>query len=80
MKIILLEVVVCNIVSGSIIKCLGFENGEVFRELFVEFFYKNDVLNDLLIMDDYVKLFNIVLDEDIEILKFKVLKINNVLK
>lgn len=39
-KIIPLEVVVRNIASGSITKRLGFENGEVFREPLVEFFYK----------------------------------------
>lgn len=64
----------------SITKRLGFENGEVFREPLVEFFYKNDVLNDPLITDDHVKLLNIASDEDIEILKSKALKINNVLK
>ncbi len=80
MKIIPLEVVVRNIASGSITKRLGFENGEVFREPLVEFFYKNDALNDPLITDDHVKLLNIASDEDIEILKSKALKINNVLK
>ena len=79
-KIIPLEVVVRNIASGSITKRLGFENGEVFREPLVEFFYKNDALNDPLITDDHVKLLNIASDEDIEILKSKALKINNVLK
>ena len=78
--IIPLEVVVRNIASGSITKRLGFENGEVFREPLVEFFYKNDALNDPLITDDHVKLLNIASDEDIEILKSKALKINNVLK
>ncbi len=56
------------------------KNGEVFREPLVEFFYKNDALNDPLITDDHVKLLNIASDEDIEILKSKALKINNVLK
>lgn len=79
-KIIPLEVVVRNIASGSITKRLGFENGEVFREPLVEFFYKNDALNDPLITDDHVKLLNIASDEDIEILKSKALKINIVLK
>lgn len=79
-KIIPLEVVVRNIASGSITKRLGFENGEVFRESLVEFFYKNDALNDPLITDDHIKLLNIATDKDIETLKTKALEINQVLK
>ena len=78
--IIPLEVVVRNIATGSITKRLGFEKGHEFEEPLVEFFYKNDALNDPLITDDHVKLLNIASDEDIEILKSKALKINNVLK
>uniref|UniRef100_UPI0026EB5782 phosphoribosylaminoimidazolesuccinocarboxamide synthase n=1 Tax=Staphylococcus aureus TaxID=1280 RepID=UPI0026EB5782 len=59
---------------------LGFENGEVFREPLVEFFYKNDALNDPLITDDHIKLLNIATDKDIETLKTKALEINQVLK
>ncbi|GJF48230.1 phosphoribosylaminoimidazolesuccinocarboxamide synthase [Staphylococcus argenteus] len=79
-KIIPLEVVVRNIASGSITKRLGFENGQVFKEPLVEFFYKNDDLNDPLITDDHIKLLNIANDEDIKILKTKALAINDVLK
>ncbi len=53
---------------------LGFENGEVFREPLVEFFYKNDALNDPLITDDHVKLLNIASDEDIENTKIQSIK------
>ncbi|BCN88013.1 phosphoribosylaminoimidazolesuccinocarboxamide synthase [Staphylococcus argenteus] len=79
-KIIPLEVVVRNNASGSITKRLGFENGQVFKEPLVEFFYKNDDLNDPLITDDHIKLLNIANDEDIKILKTKALAINDVLK
>ncbi|UMT79099.1 phosphoribosylaminoimidazolesuccinocarboxamide synthase [Staphylococcus roterodami] len=78
-KIIPLEVVVRNIASGSITKRLGLENGQIFKEPLVEFFYKNDDLNDPLITDDHIKLLNIVNDEDIKILKTKALAINEVL-
>lgn len=79
-KIIPLEVVVRNIASGSITKRLGLENGQIFKEPLVEFFYKNDDLNDPLITDDHIKLLNIANDEDIKILKTKALAINEVLK
>ncbi|CDR52131.1 phosphoribosylaminoimidazolesuccinocarboxamide synthase [Staphylococcus schweitzeri] len=79
-KIIPLEVVVRNIASGSITKRLGLENGQIFKEPLVEFFYKNDDLNDPLITDDHIKLLNIANDKDIKILKTKALAINEVLK
>ncbi|MBE5666796.1 phosphoribosylaminoimidazolesuccinocarboxamide synthase [Staphylococcus sp. SS251] len=79
-KIIPLEVVVRNIASGSITKRLGLENGQILKEPLVEFFYKNDDLNDPLITDDHIKLLNIANDEDIKILKTKALAINEVLK
>ncbi|UMT76570.1 phosphoribosylaminoimidazolesuccinocarboxamide synthase [Staphylococcus roterodami] len=78
-RIIPLEVVVRNIASGSITKRLGIENGQIFKEPLVEFFYKNDDLNDPLITDDHIKLLNIANDEDIKILKTKALAINEVL-
>ncbi|MBB4831856.1 phosphoribosylaminoimidazole-succinocarboxamide synthase [Staphylococcus hominis] len=78
-KIIPLEVVVRNIATGSITKRLGFEKGHVFDEPLVEFFYKNDDLNDPLITDDHVKLLHIANDEEIKILKDMAKNINKVL-
>ena len=40
----------------------------------MEFFYKNDALNDPLITDDHIKLLNIAIDKDIETLKTKALR------
>lgn len=78
-KIIPLEVVVRNIATGSITKRLGFEKGHVFDEPLVEFFYKNDDLNDPLITDDHVKLLHIANDEEIKTLKDIAKNINKVL-
>ena len=78
-KIIPLEVVVRNIATGSITKRLGFEKGHVFDEPLVEFFYKNDDLNDPLITDDHVKLLHIANDEGIKALKDMAKNINKVL-
>ena len=78
-KIIPLEVVVRNIATGSITKRLGFEKGHVFDGPLVEFFYKNDDLNDPLITDDHVKLLHIANDEEIKALKDMAKNINKVL-
>ena len=41
----------------------------MFEEPLVEFFYKNDDLNDPLITDDHVKLLHIAKDDEIDKLK-----------
>lgn len=76
-EIIPLEVVVRNIAAGSITKRLGFEKGHIFEQPLVEFFYKNDDLNDPLITDDHVKLLNIANATQINRLKTEALDINN---
>lgn len=79
-EIIPLEVVVRNIAAGSITKRLGFDKGYEFEQPLVEFFYKNDDLNDPLITDDHVKLLNLANDDEIATLKEAALGINEHLK
>ena len=64
--IIPLEVVVRNIAAGSITKRLGFDKGHEFESPLVEFFYKNDDLNDPLITEDHIQLLNIARKDEIE--------------
>lgn len=77
--IIPLEVVVRNIAAGSITKRLGFEKGHEFDAPLVEFFYKNDDLNDPLITEDHIKLLHIATDDEIAILKEAAKEINAIL-
>ncbi|WP_414044562.1 phosphoribosylaminoimidazolesuccinocarboxamide synthase [Macrococcus equi] len=74
--IIPLEVVVRNVAAGSIVKRLGFDNGQVFNAPLVEFYYKKDELNDPFISDDHVKLLGLANDEDIAELKRQALIVN----
>ena len=78
-NIIPLEVVVRNIAAGSITRRLGFEKGHVFETPLVEFFYKNDDLNDPLITDDHVQLLNIASSDEIAQLKRMALRVNEAL-
>ncbi|WP_414056017.1 phosphoribosylaminoimidazolesuccinocarboxamide synthase [Macrococcus equi] len=77
--IIPLEVVVRNVAAGSIVKRLGFDNGQVFNAPLVEFYYKKDELNDPFISDDHVKLLGLANDEDIAELKRQALIVNDTL-
>lgn len=78
-EIIPLEVVVRNIAAGSITRRLGFEKGRKFETPLVEFFYKNDALNDPLVTDDHVRLLHIATTEEIAQLKEMVLGVNEAL-
>lgn len=77
--IIPLEVVVRNYAAGSIVKRLGFDKGAQFKSPLVEFYYKEDALNDPIITDDHVKLLGIADDNDIAELKRQALIINDML-
>ncbi len=60
--IIPIEVVVRNIVAGSLAKRLGLKEGTKLPFAIVEFYYKNDELNDPLINDDHAMILNLVKD------------------
>ena len=53
-EIIPLEVVVRNISTGSISKRLGIKEGHVFSRPILEFYYKDDKLNDPLVNEDHI--------------------------
>ncbi len=53
LKMIPLEVVVRNVIAGSLAKKLGREEGEKLKEPVVEFFYKDDKLGDPFINDHH---------------------------
>ncbi len=80
-EIIPIEVVVRNIATGSLSKRLGIEEGKELPFVLVEFYLKDDDLNDPIICDDHCLLLDLVEDRgDLEILREKARKINEVLK
>lgn len=79
-SIIPLEVVLRNVVAGSFAKRFGLEEGQVLAEPIVEFYYKNDDLDDPFINDEHVKFLDIATEEEISFLKAETRKINEILK
>jgi len=78
--IIPIEVVVRNIAAGSLSKRLGLKEGEKLPFTIVEFYYKNDELNDPLINDDHAMILNLVSSRDeLDVLRDYGKKINNFL-
>lgn len=79
-QIIPLEVVVRNVATGSLTKRLGIAEGKTLDFPIVEFYYKNDELNDPLVNDEHCKIMGIIdSDETADFLKTTARKINSVL-
>jgi phosphoribosylaminoimidazole-succinocarboxamide synthase len=78
--IIPLEVVVRNIIAGSLATRLGVEEGTKLEKPFVEFYYKNDDLGDPIITEDHIQILQAATPEQVKVLKEKALQINEVLR
>ena len=78
--IIPIEVVVRNIAAGSLSKRLGLKEGTKLPFTIVEFYYKNDDLNDPLINDDHAMILNLADDrKELDILRDYGRKVNEFL-
>jgi len=81
LKIIPLEVVTRNRLAGFTAKKLGFTEGTTMPQPLVEFYYKDDALNDPFISDDQALLMKAVEgQEQLNQLKRMALQINSVLR
>ena len=78
--IIPLEVVLRNVTAGSFSKRFGVEEGIQLETPIVEFYYKNDDLDDPFINDEHVKFLGIARDEGIAYIKAETRRINELLK
>lgn len=78
--IIPLEVVVRNILAGSTAKKLGIEEGQILKKSLVEFYYKNDELQDPFMSDDQILMMEIINEKEITEIKVAALKVNEALR
>ena len=80
-EIIPIEVVVRNTATGSLTKRLGIEDGKELPFVLVEFYLKDDDLNDPIICDDHCIMMGLVeAREELDMLREKAKKINDILK
>ncbi|GAB2482347.1 phosphoribosylaminoimidazolesuccinocarboxamide synthase [Alkalibacterium psychrotolerans] len=75
-----LEVVVRNVAAGSFSRRLGVKEGSVLPQPIVEYYLKEDQLNDPFINDDHITALELATEEEIVVLKKKALEINELLK
>ena len=78
--IIQIEVVVRNIVAGSLAKRLGLDEGTVLSRPIVEYYYKDDSLGDPFITTEHIDVLNLATKEEVEALYTKALQVNEVLR
>lgn len=79
-EIIPLEVVVRNIVAGSLAKRLGIEEGTPLKDPVVEFYYKDDALGDPLVTRSHVRILKVATDNEMDHLEREALRINDLLQ
>ncbi len=80
-NIIPIEVVVRNVATGSLTKRLGIPEGRELTTPIVEFYYKNDAMNDPIINDEHAVIMGLVdKSEELETLKVQARKVNDILK
>ena len=75
-----LEVVVRNVAAGSFSKRLGVEEGTALPFPVLEFYLKEDALNDPIINEDHIRVLELATDLQVAEIKKQALDINDVLQ
>lgn len=78
-NIVPVEVVVRNVVAGSLVKRTGKPEGERLSEALVEWYYKDDALGDPMINKEHIRIFGWATSEEIAAIETAALKINTLL-
>ncbi len=78
-EIIPVEVVVRNVTAGSLAKRFGVEEGMLLPIPLVEYYLKSDELNDPMVTEDHIHMFDWAMDEELEEMKRVALRVNDFL-
>jgi phosphoribosylaminoimidazole-succinocarboxamide synthase len=79
-EIVKIEVVVRNIIAGSLAKRLGREEGELLPEPVIEHYFKDDALGDPLINDWHIRVLKLATAADVQAINETALKVNAILR
>lgn len=80
-EVILIEVIVRNIATGSLSRNLGIEDGKVLPFTLVEFDYKNDELGDPKLNDQHCLILELVKESsELEYMRYMARRINTILQ
>jgi phosphoribosylaminoimidazole-succinocarboxamide synthase len=78
-EIVQIEVVVRNIIAGSLKKRTGLPEGQRLRQPIIECYYKSDTLGDPMINDEHIRELNLARGDELEKIKRSALKVNRLL-
>ncbi len=79
-EIVKVEVVVRNIIAGSLAKRLGRPEGELLPEPVVEHYLKDDALGDPMINDWHIRVFRLATGPELQVINETALKVNAILR
>lgn len=78
-EIVPLEVVVRNVAAGSIATRLGLEEGTPLPRSIIEFYYKNDALNDPMVSEEHITAFGWATPAELDDIMALALRVNDFL-
>jgi phosphoribosylaminoimidazole-succinocarboxamide synthase len=78
-EIIPIEVVVRNVAAGSLSKRLGIEEGTQLPRTIIEYYYKDDALNDPMIADEHIACFGWASQEEMNDIADMAIRVNDFL-
>lgn len=77
--IIPIEVIVRNVVAGSLSKRMGINEGQPLKRPIIEYCYKDNELDDSIINDDHILVFDLCSDQELINLRNSALRVNDFL-
>ena len=78
-EIVPIEVVVRNVVAGSLAKRLGIEEGTPLPRTIVEYYYKDDALGDPMVTDEHILAFGWAQQEELHDMADMAIRVNDFL-
>ena len=78
-EIVPLEVVVRNVAAGSLSQRLGIEEGTQLPRSIIEFYYKNDALNDPMVSEEHITAFGWASPQEIDDIMALAIRVNDFL-
>ena len=78
-EIIPLEIVVRNVAAGSLVKRLGLEAGTQLPRSIIEFYYKDDALNDPMVSEEHITAFGWATPQELDDIMSLAIRVNDFL-
>ena len=76
-EIIPLEVVVRNVAAGSLSKRLGMEEGEPLPHTLIEYYFKDDALNDPMVAEEHIACFGWANNDEMQDIAAMAIRVND---